>query len=112
MKKINWSDFEKIEIRVGTIIYMQDFPKALKPAYKIWVDFGVGVGIKKTSAQITNLYSKEHLIGKQVIGVINLEPKQIAEFKSEFLLTGINNGLGEIVIITPEQKVPNGAMLF
>ncbi|MDP3987047.1 MAG: tRNA-binding protein, partial [Nanoarchaeota archaeon] len=87
MEEISWDDFEKVEIRVGTITRIEDYPEAKKPAYKLWADFG-DIGIKKSSAQITKLYNKEDLIGKQIIGVVNFPPKQIGNFLSEFLTTG------------------------
>src|SRR3989338_3310887 len=88
MEQINWNDFEKVEIRVGTIIDIQDFPEAKVPAYKITADFGNEIGIKKSSARITNLYTKEELLNKQIIGVVNFSPKQIGPFISEFLCAG------------------------
>lgn len=110
MKTITWSDFEKVELRAGTIIRAEPFLKAKKPAYKIWVDFGLH-GILKSSAQITDYYSCEELIGKQIIGVINFEPKQIADFISEFLITGFPDETGKIVLAQPAENVPNGTKL-
>ncbi len=111
MKTINWNDFEQVDMRAGTIVQVEAFPEARKPAYKIWVDFGPELGIKKTSAQITALYRKEDLIGKQIIGVINFPPKQIGKFISEFLLTGFTDTNGDIVIATSQNAVPNGSRL-
>lgn len=111
MKTINWNDFEQVDMRAGTIVQVEAFPEARKPAYKIWVDFGPELGIKKTSAQITALYRKEDLIGKQIIGVINFPPKQIGKFISEFLLTGFADVNGNIVIATTQNTVPNGSRL-
>lgn len=104
---INWDDFEKVEIRVGTVLEVQDFPKAKNPAYQLRIDFGP-YGIKKSSAQITSLYSKEELIGKQVIAVINFPPKQIANFISECLVLGTIGENKEITLLVPERKVENG----
>lgn len=109
-ENINFNDFLKVFMACGTIIEAQDFPEARKKAYKITVDFGEH-GIKKTSAQITDLYSKEELIGKQILGVINFPKKQIGPFMSEFLLTGFHRKDGKVVIASPEQKIENGARL-
>jgi len=111
MEHISWKQFESIEIRVGTITDVQDFPEARKPAYKVTVDFGAEIGIKKSSAQITDLYSKKDLMGKQIIGVINFAPKQIGPFISEFLITGFAQKNGEIVLAVPDKKSINGARL-
>ena len=108
---INWEDFQKIDLRIGTIIDVQDFPKARKPAYKLWVDIGEELGIKKSSAQITDLYSKEELIGKQVICVCNFPPKQIADHMSEILVTGFYNEDGHVVLAGAHGPLPNGARL-
>lgn len=112
MKTITWADFEKVAMYVGTIIKVEDFPEAKKPAYKIWVDFGEEIGTKKTSAQVTFHYSKQDLLGKQILGVINFEPKQIANFTSEFLLTGFADADGNIIISTVEKPIPNGSRLI
>ena len=110
MEQIQWSDFEKIEFRIGTIIKAEDFPEARKPAYKITVDFGEW-GIKKSSVQIVALYKKEELIGKQIIGIINFPTKQIGPFQSEFLMTGLYRNDGTVVLAIPDKKVENGAKL-
>ena len=104
---ISWQDFEKVEMRVGTVIEAEDFPEAKNPSYKLKIDFGE-LGIKKTSAQITKLYKKEELIGKQVICVMNFSPKQIANFVSEVLVLGVVLDNKEVVLLQPERKVPNG----
>ncbi len=107
---ISWGDFEKVEIRVGTIIAVEPFPQAKKPAYQLTIDFGE-FGTKKSSAQITRLYRKEDLVGKQVVCVTNFPPKQIAGFWSEVLVTGFVLKNGDVVLVQPEQKVPNGLKL-
>ncbi len=109
MDHIAWSDFEKVLIVAGTVVRVESFPEARKPAYKFWVDFGP-YGEKKTSAQVTALYSPEELVGRQVVGVINFPPKQIGPFLSEFLLTGFTTDDG-IVITAIERPVPNGTRL-
>ncbi|WP_207536363.1 tRNA-binding protein [Desertivirga arenae] len=111
MEEINWADFEKVELRVGTILEVLDFPEARKPAYKVKVDFGE-FGIKWSSAQITKHYSKEELTGRQIIGVINFPKKQIGKFMSEFLVTGFADENGNIVLAALERPVPNGAKLI
>lgn len=110
MEKISWDDFEKIELRVGTIVSVEDFPEAKKPAYKIIADFGE-FGIKKSSAQITNHYSKEELVGRQIVGVINLSNKQIGPFQSEFLTTGFYRKDGSVILAVPDKEVSNGSKL-
>jgi len=110
MKTISWQDFEKIELRAGTITRVADFPEAIMPAYKIWADFGE-FGIMKSSARITRLYDKSNLIGRQIIGVINLPPKQIGMFMSEFLVTGFVLEDEEVVLAQPQRAIPNGTRL-
>jgi tRNA-binding protein len=111
MDTIEWNDFEKIELRVGTIIGAENFPEARKPAYKLKIDFGPS-GIKNSSAQITALYSTSELLGKQIVAVINFPVKQIGPFISECLVTGFYNNEGNVVLAVPEQKVENGAKLM
>jgi tRNA-binding protein len=110
MKTISWAEFEQVELRVGTVVEVEDFPQAKKPAYKLKVDFGE-FGIKRSSAQITHLYQKQELMGRQVVGVINFPLKQIANFFSEVLITGFYLPTGEIVLAQPERRVPNGSKL-
>jgi tRNA-binding protein len=111
MQQIQWADFEKVALRVGTILEVLDFPKARKPAYQLKVDFGE-LGIKWSSAQITKHYSKEELLGRQIIGVVNFPEKQIANFISQFLVTGFADEQGDIVLATVERHVPNGSALI
>jgi tRNA-binding protein len=111
METINWHEFEKVELRAGTILEVADFPQARKPAYKVKVDFGP-LGVKWTSAQITKHYTKEQLPGRQVIGVINFPEKQIANFMSQFLLTGFADENGDIILASIEKPVPNGSKLI
>lgn len=108
---ISWEDFEKVELKVGTVVRAEEFPEARRPAYKVWVDFGGEMGIKKSSAQITVHYKPEELVGKQIVAVVNFPPKQIGPIKSEFLLTGFFDENGAVVIARPERPVPNGAKL-
>lgn len=104
---INWDDFEKVEIRSGTIIEVNDFPQAKKPAYRLSIDFGV-LGVKQSSAQITHHYSKEDLAGKQVIAVVNFPPKQIANFFSECLVLGVYDENNQVILLRPDKPVVNG----
>ncbi len=104
---ITWDDFEKVDMRAGTIIEVNDFPNARKPAYQLTIDFGE-LGLKKSSAQITSLYKKEELIGRQVIAVVNFPPKQIANFFSECLVMGVYTENKEVVLLQPDKKVYNG----
>ena len=111
MQEIAWGDFQKVEIRVGTILEIFDFPEARVPAYKIKADFGQEIGVKISSAQITDLYSKEELVGRQIIGIVNFPLKQIGPFLSEFLVTGFADKEGQIVLAVPDKDAPNGAKL-
>lgn len=110
MNTIEWEDFEKIELIAGTIVEVEDFPEARKPAYKLKIDLGPRIGIKKSSAQITKLYTKEDLLGKQILCVVNFKPKKIGPFTSEILTTGLILG-DEVVLAVPERRVPNGSKL-
>ena len=109
--KIQFADFLKVDIRVGTIIGVEDYPEARKPAYKLEIDFG-DLGKKRSSAQIVHHYKKEDLLGKQVIAVVNFPPKQIGKFMSEVLTLGLPDETGMVVLLEPTTKVPNGARLF
>lgn len=107
MSVLHWEEFEKVDMRVGTIVEVLDFPKARKPAYQLTIDFGE-LGMKKSSAQIVNLYEKEELIGKQIIAVVNFPPKQIANFISECLVMGVYNENNDVVLLSPERNTQNG----
>jgi tRNA-binding protein len=112
MTEISFDDFLKVDIRVGTIVDAAEFPKARKPAWKVWVDFGPEIGVKKSSAQITAHYAKVDLIGRQVAAVVNFPPRQIADFMSEVLVLGFADADGEIVLLQPERAVPNGGRML
>lgn len=111
MSQISWQDFQKVELRVGTIVEANDFPEARNPAYILKVDFGPEIGIKKSSAQITDLYTKADLLGKKVVAVVNFPPKQIGPIMSECLVTGFHNVEGQVVLAVPDQDIQNGARL-
>jgi tRNA-binding protein len=111
-EQIGYPDFEKIVVRVGTIIDAQPFPEARKPAFKLWVDFGGEIGVKKSSAQITLHYAADQLIGRQVIAVLNFPPRQIGSFLSEVLVLGVPDENGAVVLLKPDFKVPDGGRMF
>lgn len=111
MKPISWDEFDAVELRAGTIIGVEDFPEARKPAWKVTADFGPQIGILRSSARIVEHYTKEDLLDRQVIGVVNFPPKQIGPVRSEFLLCGFYRDDGTVVIAVPEREVPNGAKL-
>ncbi|HQS83596.1 MAG: tRNA-binding protein [Alphaproteobacteria bacterium 16-39-46] len=112
MSNITYQDFEKVNLRSGRIVKAESFPKARKPAYKVWVDFGDEIGVKQTSAQITENYALTDLPGKIVVGCVNLDPKNIAGFMSEFLLVGFADENGAVSLVTVDPSVPNGQKLF
>ncbi len=105
-------EFQKIDIRVGTIVEAGPFPEARKPAYRLTVDFGPELGVKRSSAQITELYRPEELVGRQVLAVVNFPPKRIAGFVSQVLVLGVDDGQGRVVLVAPERPVPNGRRLY
>ena len=111
MSTISFDDFQKIDLRVGTIIEVEEFPEARRPAWRLRVDFGAEVGVRKASAQITDLYNEKDLLGRQVIGVVNFPAKQIGPFMSECLITGFHRQDGAVVLAVPDREVPNGARL-
>lgn len=108
---ISFDDFEKVDIRVGTVLTCEPFPEARKPAWKLSVDFGPEIGVKRSSAQITVHYGPQDLIGRQVLGVVNFPPRQIGPMRSEVLVLGLYDGAGAVVVIGPERPVPNGERL-
>ena len=110
-ENLSWAEFESVELRAGTIVAVEDFPEAKKPAWKLTVDFGPEVGVRRSSARITDLYSKADLLGRQVVGVVNFPPKRIGPFVSECLITGFYREDGTVVLAVPERAVPNGAKL-
>ena len=110
--QITYADFTKVEVRVGTVVAAEPFPEARHPAYRLRVDFGPEIGVKKTSAQITAHYRPADLVGRQVAAVVNFPPKQIGKTMSEVLVLGFPDALGEVVLIAPDRQVPNGGRLF
>ena len=112
MNIISYEDFSKVELRSGIVVKVEEFPRAKNSSYKIWVDFGEGVGIKQTSAQVTKHYTPETLMGRLVVGCVNLAPRNIAGFMSEFLLVGFSDSAGAVCLITTDPEVPRGQKLF
>ena len=111
MERIEWQDFERVELRAGTVVSAEAFPEARVPAYKLLVDFGPDIGHRKSSAQITDLYRADELVGRQVVAVVNFPPKQIGPFMSECLVTGFRRDDGQVVLASVDSEVPNGAKL-
>lgn len=109
---ISFEDFQRVEIRVGTVVDAQPFPEARKPAIKLWVEFGGALGVKKTSAQVTKHYKPDRLIGRQVVAVVNFPPRQIGPFMSEVLVLGVPDEAGEVVLLRPDLQVPDGGRMF
>lgn len=112
MSEITFDEFQKLDVRVGTIQRAEVFAEARKAAYKLWVDFGGEIGVKKSSAQITTNYDLDDLVGRQVLGVVNFTPRQIGPFMSEVLVLGVPDATGEVVLVVPERDVPQGGRLF
>ena len=110
-EEIGWDDFEKVELRVGTIIEVNEFPEARKPAWKLTIDFGKEIGIRRSSAQITDHYDRDSLLGRQIMGVVNFPPKQIGPIRSECLVCGFYREDGSVILAIPDQHVPDGAKL-
>ncbi len=110
--RISYADFERVDIRVGRVIAVEDFPAARKPAYKLQIDFGADLGVRKSSAQATKHYTKEQLTGRLVVAVVNFPPKQIGPYMSEVLTLGVPDGDGGVVLLTPERDVPVGGRMF
>ena len=109
---ISFADFDRVDIRAGTILSAEPFPEARKPAFKLRIDFGPAIGVKKSSAQITERYRPEELVGRQVFAVVNFPPRQIGPFMSEVLTLGFPDEQGEVVLVAPDKRVPNGGRLF
>lgn len=112
INQIDIADFQKVDIRVGRIVDVQDFPEARKPAFKLWVDFGPEIGVRKTSAQVTQNYTKEELRGRLVAAVVNFPPRQIGPFMSEILVLGFPDDAGNVTLVSPDKNVPLGGRLF
>ncbi len=112
MAQICFAEFDRVEMHIGRVVKVEDFPKARKPAYKLWIDFGEELGIKRSSAQLTRLYSKEDLEGRLVVAVTNFPPRQVADFFSEVLVLGAERAAGEVVLLQPERALPPGSRII
>ena len=112
LETLTFEEFQKVEIRVGTIVEVREFPEARRPAFKLWVDFGQEFGVRKTSAQITKNYEKRNLVGRQVAAVMNFPSKQIGNFMSEVLVLGFPDDAGQVVLVSVDKPVPNGGKLY
>jgi len=112
VSEIDFDDFQRVDMRVGTVVDAQPFPEARRPAIKLWVDFGESIGVRKTSAQLTVHYTPEELVGRQVLAVLNFPPKQIGKFMSEILVLGLPDADGAVVLLNIDKPVPNGGKLF
>ena len=112
MNTISFQDFLKVDIRSGTMVKVEEFPEARRPTYKLWIDCGQGIGVETASAQLTKLYRPEKLQGRQVLAVVNFSPKQVAKFLSEVLVLGVPDEEGDVVLLTPEHRVPDGSRVF
>ena len=112
MPEIGWEDFERVDVRIGRVVDAEPFPKARKPSVKLTVDFGPELGIKNSSAQLTDHYSPEELLGRQILAVVNFPPKRIAGFKSEVLVLGVPDEEGAVILLIPDREVPLGSRMF
>jgi tRNA-binding protein len=110
MAEVSFEEFQRLDIRAGTVTRCEPFPEARKPAYKLWIDFGPDIGVKASSAQVTDFYAPADLIGRQVLGVVNFPPRQIGPFMSEVLTLGVYDQAGRVVLIAPDRPVPDGAV--
>jgi tRNA-binding protein len=110
--ELSFDEFQRVEIRVGTVVDAQPFPEARKPSIKLWVEFGGALGVRKSSAQVTKHYSPDRLIGRQVVAVVNFPPRQIGPFMSEVLVLGVPDEAGEVVLLRPDLKVPDGGRMY
>jgi len=110
--RIEFADFQKVDIRVGTVVRSEQYPEARKPALKLWINFGAELGMLTSSAQITDLYAPHNVVGRQVVAVVNFPPRQIGTFRSEVLILGVSNADGAVVLVGPDRAVPDGHSVF